>query len=82
MNMCKFDINEIRDGIREYNLKQIFYSGVNNMIDEKLDKNVLESLLTAKPEKEETQTVDLKQTLDDIEKGKLFEEIINLKNKK
>lgn len=82
MNMCKFDINEIRDGIREYNLKQIFYSGVNNMIDEKLDKNVLESLLTAEPEKEETQTVDLKQTLDDIEKGKLFEEIINLKNKK
>ena len=81
--MFKYDINQIRDAIREYKTIQIFNSGVNDMIDEKLDKSVLENILSPEPEKDEPKaTINIQQTLDDIEQEKLFESIINLKNKK
>ena len=52
------------------------------MIDEELNKEALEKLLDAEPEPAEEKPVDLQQTLNDIESDKLFEDIINLKNKK
>lgn len=82
MNMCEFNINKIRHSIREYNLRQLLKGGGTNMIDEELNKEALEKLLDAEPEPAEEKPVDLQQTLNDIESDKLFEDIINLKNKK
>ena len=83
--MYRYDINEIRNTIREYKTIQIFNSGVKDMIDEKLDKSVLETILNPEPKQEALEPkkmVNIQQTLSDIEKDKLYESIINLKHKK
>ncbi len=81
--MCKYNLSKIRSEIREYNLKQILKSGENNMIDEHVNRNLVEELLSEKTEKNEQKTpvIDLSKNLNDIEESKLYESIINLKNK-
>lgn len=81
--MCKYCLSEIRQDIRAYNLSQILKTGENDMIDKHIDKQLVEQLLSNQDEpKPEVAAVNLEKTLNDIEKSKLFEDIINLKNKK
>ncbi len=80
--MCEYSLSKIRSEIRKYNLKQILNSGENNMIDEKINKQLVEELLSNQEEQpKEKPAIDLNQTLNDIEENSLYESIINLKNK-
>ena len=79
-----YSLSKISDEIRAYNIKQILNSGENDMLDNKIDKKALEDCLTTL-EQEKPQAniqIDLSKTLDDIDERKLFESIINLKDKK
>ena len=76
-------LSEISKEIREYKLKQILDSGENDMFDEKIDKKMVEECLAERPtEREENTQINLAETLLNIEEKKLFEDIINLKEKK
>lgn len=76
-------LSEISREIREYKLKQILSSGENDMFDEKIDRKKIEECLSEKPaDKEENAKINLAETLLNIEEKNLFEDIINLKEKK
>ena len=84
--MYKISLSEIRSEIRNYNLKKILDSGENDMIDEHIDKSLVEELLSDNEKQVEEQkntidTIDLKKTLDYINANSFYESIINLKDK-
>jgi hypothetical protein len=78
-----YSLNNVRDEIVKYKLKEILSSGENDMFDNKIDRVALEKYLNEDEilEEENNPAVDLKKTLDDIDESKLFESIINLKYK-
>lgn len=65
----------------QYNLQQIINSGENDMFDNKIDIQKVTEYLQQQPQKQEDK-LNISKTLDDMDKDKLFESIINLKNKK
>ena len=65
----------------QYNLQQIINSGENDMFDNKIDIQKVTEYLQQQPQKQEDK-LNISKTLDDMNKDKLFESIINLKNKK
>lgn len=65
----------------QYNLQQIINSGENDMFDNKIDIQKVAEYLQQQPQKQEDK-LNISKTLDDMNKDKLFESIINLKNKK
>ena len=76
-----YDINQIRLEIQNYNLKKILESGERNMLDEKLDKTLLEECFKQEETEEEKPKIDLMETLKGQEEKELFGSIINLKDK-
>lgn len=77
--MSMYDINEIALKIQRYNLKKILESGERNMLDEKLDKTLLEECFKDETEPQKP-NIDLSKTLKTEEEKKLFDSIINLKD--
>lgn len=65
----------------QYNLQQIINSGENDMFDNKIDIQKVTEYLQQQPQKQEDK-LNISKTLDDMDKDKLFESIINLKDKK
>lgn len=76
-----FSFSKIRHQIMQYNLQQIINSGENDMFDNKIDIQKITEYLQQQPQKQEDK-LNISKTLDDMDKDKLFESIINLKNKK
>ena len=76
-----FSFIKIRHQIMQYNLQQIINSGENDMFDNKIDIQKVTEYLQQQPQKQEDK-LNISKTLDDMDKDKLFESIINLKNKK
>lgn len=76
-----FSFSKIRHQIMQYNLQQIINSGENDMFDNKIDIQKVTEYLQQQPQKQEDK-LNISKTLDDMDKDKLFESIINLKNKK
>jgi hypothetical protein len=76
-----FSFSKIRHQIMQYNLQQIINSGENDMFDNKIDIQKVTEYLQQQPQKQEDK-LNISKTLDDMNKDKLFESIINLKNKK
>ena len=76
-----FSFSKIRHQIMQYNLQQIINSGENDMFDNKIDIQKVAEYLQQQPQKQEDK-LNISKTLDDMDKDKLFESIINLKNKK
>ena len=76
-----FSFSKIRHQIMQYNLQQIINSGENDMFDNKIDIQKVAEYLQQQPQKQEDK-LNISKTLDDMNKDKLFESIINLKNKK
>lgn len=79
--MSMFSFSKIRHQIMQYNLQQIINSGENDMFDNKIDIQKVTEYLQQQPQKQEDK-LNISKTLDDMDKDKLFESIINLKNKK
>lgn len=75
-----FSFSKIRHQIMQYNLQQIINSGENDMFDNKIDIQKVTEYLQQQPQKQEDK-LNISKTLDDMDKDKLFESIINLKNK-
>lgn len=76
-----FSFSKIRHQIMQYNLQQIINSGENDMFDNKIDIQKVTEYLQQQPQKQEDK-LNISKTLDDMNKDKLFESIINLKDKK
>ena len=76
-----FSFSKIRHQIMQYNFQQIINSGENDMFDNKIDIQKVAEYLQQQPQKQEDK-LNISKTLDDMNKDKLFESIINLKNKK
>ena len=76
-----FSFSKIRHQIMQYNLQQIINSGENDMFDNKIDIQKVTEYLQQQPQKQEDK-LNISKTLDDMDKDKLFESIINLKDKK
>lgn len=79
-----YSISKTRDEIIKYRLKEVLNSGELSMFDKKIDREKLERYLNGSQDENlevETleKTVDLKSTLEHINKDKLYESIINLK---
>ena len=79
--MSMYDINQIRLEIQNYNIKKILESGERNMLDEKLDKTLLEECFKQEDTEEKKPKIDLMETLKGQEEKELFDSIINLKDK-
>ena len=78
-----YSLDKIKNEIRQYRINQIIKSGENDMFDNKINvEEVKKYLLETEIENDDTvNKIDLNKTLCDIENDKLFESIINLKNK-
>ena len=76
-----YDINEIARSIQKYNLKKILESGERNMLDEKLNKDLLKECFEEKEPETKITAIDLAETLKTQEEKELFDSIINLKDK-
>ena len=80
-----YSLSQIRDEIRIYKLKQILSSGENDMFDNKIDREKVEKMLQEiECEKDNTKScdlLDLNKTLNNIDKEKALDSIINLKNR-
>ena len=77
-----FSLSKIRHQIMQYNLQQIINSGENDMFDNKIDIQKVTEYLQQQPKKQEEDKLNISKTLNDMDTDKLFESIINLKNKK
>ena len=80
MNM--YNLDDICERVRRYKLEQILNSGENDMFDDKIDKKKIEEILNEDVSSKVEIVVNLKKTVEDIDNSKLYESIINLKNKK
>ena len=84
--MNLYNLSEIRAKIKKYELQQILDSGENDMFDDKIDRKKLEEAINEVNNKTESSDSDfakkLKKTVDEIDSQKMFDCIINLKNKK
>lgn len=76
-----YDINKITQKIQNYNLKKILETGERNMLDEKLNKDLLKECFEEKETETKKVTIDLAETLENQEEKELFDSIINLKEK-
>ncbi len=81
-----YSLNKIKNEITKYQINQIINSGENDMFDNKIDIEKVKDYLQEEVKdikqnlKQNTPKIDLTKSLNDIEKDKLFESIINLKN--
>lgn len=77
-----YNLDDICERVRRYKLEQILNSGENDMFDDKIDKKKIEEILNEDVSSKVEIVVNLKKTVEDIDNSKLYESIINLKNKK
>lgn len=76
-----YSLSKIRQSIRDYNLKKILQSGERDMIDQKLNKDLLNDCFKETEKIEEVVLkIDVNKTLDSAKEKALFDSIINLKD--